>query len=99
MFHRYILIYAGLINLIGLVSMYIDKRRARRGRRRIRENTLHAIGLFGGIGGIIAGMIAFHHKTRRPGFVLISMVILFIYVVLLIFYFDLRFDQMAILFI
>jgi len=92
------LIYAILINLIGLVSMYVDKRRARRGKRRIREKTLYAIGLFGGIGGIIAGMVAFHHKTRKPSFILIAMAILFIHIVLLLFFFEVRIPDMINLF-
>jgi uncharacterized membrane protein YsdA (DUF1294 family) len=92
------LIYAVLVNLIGLISMYIDKRRARRGRRRIRENTLYLIGLVGGIGGIIAGMVAFHHKTRKPGFILIAMAILFIHLVLLLFFFKVRIPDMINLF-
>ena len=99
MFHRYVLIYAVIINLIGLVSMYVDKRRARRRKRRIAERTLFGIGIVGGIGGIFIGMAAFHHKNRKFSFILKAMAILLIHAILLLYLLDVPVPGMTNLFI
>ena len=50
--------------------MYIDKRKAKKGKRRIPEKTLFIlVGLGGGIGGILA-MYLFRHKTKKTRFVI-----------------------------
>ena len=64
-----VIIYLIIINLITMLAMYIDKRKAKKARRRIPENTLFIlVFLGGGIGGI-AGMYAFRHKTKKAKFV------------------------------
>lgn len=60
--------YLLLINALGLVFMYIDKRKAQKHRRRIPEATLMAVAALGGSLGSWAGMYAFRHKTRHPKF-------------------------------
>ena len=65
-----IVIYLILINLITFLAMYIDKRKAKKGKRRISEKTLFTlVALGGGIGGI-AGMYLFRHKTKKTKFVI-----------------------------
>lgn len=65
-----IIIYLILINLITFLAMYIDKRKAKKGKRRIPEKTLFIlVGLGGGIGGIL-GMYLFRHKTKKTRFVI-----------------------------
>lgn len=65
-----IVIYLILINLITFLAMYIDKRKAKKGKRRIPEKTLFVlVGLGGGIGGIL-GMYLFRHKTKKTRFVI-----------------------------
>ncbi len=65
-----IVIYLILINLITFLAMYIDKRKAKKGKRRIPEKTLFIlVGLGGGIGGIL-GMYLFRHKTKKTRFVI-----------------------------
>ncbi len=60
--------YVLVINLIGFIAMYIDKRRAKRNEWRIKEGTLLSIALLGGgIGGMI-GMYKFRHKTKKLKF-------------------------------
>lgn len=54
--------------------MRIDKRRAGRGARRIRERTLASWALFGGWPGLLAGGIVYRHKTRATGFKVKAMV-------------------------
>lgn len=61
----YFIIYLLIINIIGFMSMYLDKRRAIRKQYRIPEKTLFLIALIGGSIGSIAGMETFRHKTKH----------------------------------
>ncbi len=77
--------YIFLINLIGFIAMYIDKKRAKRNEWRIKEGTLISIALLGGgIGGII-GMYKFRHKTKKLKFtvgiptIIIAQIVIIIY--------------------
>lgn len=64
-----IVLYLIAINLITLLVMYADKRKAKKAKRRIPEKTLFTlVFLGGGIGGIV-GMYAFRHKTKKARFV------------------------------
>lgn len=63
-----LIIYLIIINIIGFLMMYIDKRKAKRGAWRIPENTLFIITAIGGGIGTIAGMRLFRHKTKKPLF-------------------------------
>ena len=65
-----VIIYLLVINLIGLLIMYIDKKKAKYGRWRIQEKTLLIIALLGGSIGTIAGMYLFRHKTQKLKFTL-----------------------------
>ena len=62
--------YLLIINLIGLLIMYIDKKKAKYGRWRIPEKTLLLVALLGGSIGTISGMYLFRHKTQKLKFVL-----------------------------
>lgn len=56
------------MSLITFVYFGVDKSLARRQKRRVPEKTLMLLCLFlGGTGGLL-GMLAFHHKTRKPKF-------------------------------
>lgn len=63
-----IIIYLLIINFIAFLSMLIDKKKAKRGRWRIPENTLFLFAFFGGTIGSIIGMQVFRHKTQKPKF-------------------------------
>ena len=63
-----ILIYLLGINLIAFFAMFIDKKRAKWGKWRIKESTLFMLVLLGGGIGGIAGMYTFRHKTKKPMF-------------------------------
>lgn len=65
-----IIIYFIIINIIGFLIMYIDKRRAKKGKWRIPEKTLFIITALGGGIGTIAGMYTFRHKTQKIAFVI-----------------------------
>lgn len=62
---KIIQIYWISINLIGFLGMSLDKRRAIKGRWRIKENKLFLIGIIGGALGIYVGMKIHRHKTRH----------------------------------
>ena len=63
-----IIIYLIVINLIGFITMGIDKHRAKLMEWRIPEKTLFLITLFGGGIGTISGMYTFRHKTKKKYF-------------------------------
>ena len=48
--------------------MLADKHRARKKLWRVPENIFLLFALLGGSVGILAGMYAFRHKTRKPKF-------------------------------
>lgn len=54
-----------IMNLIGYMSMWADKKRAKKGKYRISEKTLFTIALLGGSLGSILGMNHFRHKTKH----------------------------------
>lgn len=60
--------YLILINLIGLMIMHSDKKRAIKGKYRIAESTLWFITLVGGALGTTIGMNLYRHKTKHFAF-------------------------------
>lgn len=64
-----ILFYLLFINLVGMLLMGMDKRRARKHLWRIPEKTLFFVSLIGGSIGTWLGMYLFRHKTRHWYFV------------------------------
>lgn len=58
-------LYFIVINVVGFLSMFSDKKRAKQKRWRISEKTLFLIASIGGSLGGIIGMYVFHHKTRH----------------------------------
>ena len=82
-----ILLYLLIINLIGFVMMWSDKRRAKWGKWRIPEQTLFVVTALGGGIGTIAGMYIFRHKTKKLKFIigLPTLVILEIILIMYIF--------------
>jgi uncharacterized membrane protein YsdA (DUF1294 family) len=60
--------WVGALSLLALVLCVLDKSRARKGARRIRERTLLGVALVGGSPGLIMGMLLARHKTRKGAF-------------------------------
>lgn len=60
-----ILIYLVIVNVLSLLLMHSDKRRAIGHQRRIPESVLMGISVIGGSGGTLIGMYLFRHKTRH----------------------------------
>lgn len=65
-----LILFLVCMNLIGLLLMFSDKRRARNGGWRIPERVLFLAAVCGGSLGSILGMWLFRHKTRHWYFVL-----------------------------
>ena len=83
---KYILIYLGIINLIGLFSMFLDKQKAKRGKWRIPEKTLFLLAVIGGSLGTTLGMHMFRHKTKHWYFKFGMPMILIIQFVLILYF-------------
>lgn len=83
---NFILIFLFIINLLGFMLMYIDKKRAIKHKWRISENALMTIAIAGGCIGSLLGMYCFRHKTKHPKFtigipsILIIEIILFFFI-------------------
>ena len=60
--------YIVFINLLGIILMFLDKRKAVKNRWRISENTLMFTALIGGSLGCLIGMYTFRHKTKHKKF-------------------------------
>ena len=58
------------MNVIAFIVAWSDKRRAVKGRRRIRERTLFILAFLGGSVGLYAAMLLFRHKTKHPSFMI-----------------------------
>lgn len=65
-----IILYFLIINIVGFLIMFIDKRKAKKGAWRIPEKTLFLITVLGGGVGTTAGMYVFRHKTQKLQFVI-----------------------------
>ena len=82
---KIIIAYVIIINIVGLFSMLIDKRRAINNKWRIPEKTLFLIAILGGSIGSNIGMRLFRHKTKHwyfvfgmPAILIIQLVIIFL---------------------
>ena len=58
-----------IMNIAGLLVMYMDKHKARKHKWRIPEKTLFIVSLLGGSIGTWSGMYIFRHKTKHWYFV------------------------------
>lgn len=55
-------------NSLCFLLFFLDKRKARRGQRRISEKTLHLATLPGAAPGAWAAIFLLHHKNRKAAF-------------------------------
>ena len=54
-----------IMSLALFIVMGSDKRKAKKGKWRVRERTLFLLALLGGALGGVVGMKVFHHKTKH----------------------------------
>lgn len=57
-----------VMNIVGLIMMGEDKKRAKKHEYRISERSLWLVALFGGAVGATAGMQLYRHKTKHLSF-------------------------------
>ena len=81
-----IVYYLIFINIVGLLSMYLDKYFAKNNMYRISEKNLFFIAIIGGSIGSIIGMYQFRHKTKHRQFTTGLPFIIFIQIMILIYY-------------
>ena len=67
---RYLMYYLSIINIAAWIMYGLDKWKAKSGAWRIPERTLLLTALAGGSVGALVGMLLFHHKTRKPKFMI-----------------------------
>lgn len=63
-----VVLLALFFNFLCFLLFALDKRRARRGQRRIAEKTLHLATLPGAAPGAWAAILLLHHKNRKASF-------------------------------
>ena len=80
---KYFIIYLIVINLIAFFMMYIDKKKAKYGKWRVKEYTLFITALIGGSIGSIIGMYTFRHKTKKARFFIGFPIILILQILLM----------------
>lgn len=76
---------AGYLIIINIIAFYlygVDKRKARKGKWRIPENTLLGVALIGGSLGALLGMYLFHHKTKHWKFKILVPLFLVLHVII-----------------
>jgi len=83
-FSTIIIGYFVIVNIVGLMSMAIDKAKAIHNKWRIPEKTLFIIAMLGGSIGSIMGMQMFRHKTKHATFTIGMPVILIVQIVLVL---------------
>jgi uncharacterized membrane protein YsdA (DUF1294 family) len=67
---------------ITFATFGFDKRCAVLKKRRVPERTLHGLTFAFGFPGAILAMLAFRHKTRKPAFFVVTMLVVVTHLVL-----------------
>lgn len=79
--------YLLIVNVLGFVLMFVDKKRAQNNQWRIKEATLFLTAAIGGSIGSMLGMKVFRHKTKHWSFLIGMPAIFIVQVALVIGYF------------
>jgi len=62
--------YLAAVSLLSVIAAVADKIKARRGERRVPENTLMLLAALGGSAAMLVTMLLIRHKTRHIRFML-----------------------------
>ena len=81
-------IYLFILNTLAFLTIWWDKRKAKKDDWRVSEATLLIMSFIGGAAGILTGMFHFRHKTRKRSFQVIAA--LGLIVSLVIYWFEFR---------
>lgn len=77
------LIYFAIIGLMSVVTFFVyrsDKRKAKKGKWRIKESVLLGLGFFGGAIGALAAMNCFRHKTKHWYFWAVNVIAIIVHI-------------------
>ncbi|MEG0856517.1 MAG: DUF1294 domain-containing protein [Terrisporobacter sp.] len=78
-------LYLMIINIIGFILMFSDKRKAINHKYRIPEKNLFLVCALGGSAGSLMGMYTFRHKTKHNKFVVGVPILLILNIICVIF--------------
>ena len=81
---KFLMAWFVVINLLGIIIVCMDKRRAKQHRWRIRERTLFFFALLGGTLGVYFTMLLIRHKTQHKRFMIGLPLILLAQILLMI---------------
>ena len=70
------------MNIVTLVTFWIDKNLAQNNKSRIQESTLVLLSALGGAAGGLAAMYLFRHKTKQAKFFLCLPALLLIHFII-----------------
>ena len=82
---RIVIGYILVMNILGVLVMAVDKRKAVKKKWRIPEKQLFLVSLLGGSIGTLTGMYLFRHKTKHWYFVVGMPLILIIQVAIVVY--------------
>ncbi|MCK4739968.1 MAG: DUF1294 domain-containing protein [Candidatus Thorarchaeota archaeon] len=77
-FSHILLIYLIAVNILTLILMYYDKRKAKKKEWRVAEATLLLLSFIGGALGLFVGMFKFRHKTLKRSFRAVAIISLIV---------------------
>lgn len=76
--------YLIILNIISFIIYGIDKLKAKKKYRRIKEKTLITLSLIGGPLGSIMGMYIFRHKTKKIKFKILNLLSLILWIIIIV---------------
>ncbi len=71
------IVFLLLVNLVGFIVVWADKRKAMKNKWRISEKTIYAVAFVGGGLGVVLGMKQLRHKTQKQMYLLTKMILMF----------------------
>jgi len=81
---KYLILYLVVVNILAFFTYFIDKKKAEKGKWRIKESTLLIFSFIGGGLGSLLAMRIIRHKTQKfkfkigvPIFTIISIIIIY----------------------
>ena len=81
---EFLIVYLVLVNILAFTAYFLDKKKAEKGKWRIKESTLLTFSFIGGGLGSLLAMSLIRHKTQKfkfkigvPIFTIISIIIIY----------------------
>ncbi|QOW11440.1 DUF1294 domain-containing protein [Kaistella flava (ex Peng et al. 2021)] len=75
--------YLLTLSIGSFIYFAVDKIKAKKHQKRVPENSLLLLTLFGGTIGSVLGMIIFNHKTAKKSFIIKMLVVILIQILIL----------------